>query len=54
MAIILDGGADVALFPLSMANHGEELEFNAKTKVQDAQGNRIPSGVKENVIFSSK
>ena len=43
MAIIIDSGADVALFPLSMANHGEgELEFSTKTKLQDAQGNRIP------------
>ena len=44
MAIIIDSGADVdvALFPLSMADHGEgELQFSTKTKLQDAQGNRI-------------
>ena len=33
MAIIIDSGADVALSPLSMADHGEgELEYSAKTK----------------------
>ena len=38
MAIIIDSGADVALFPASMAGHGEgELEFSAKTQLQDAQ-----------------
>ena len=43
VAIIIDGGADVALFPLSMAAHGKgELQFSAKTKLQDAQGSRIP------------
>ena len=45
MAIILDSGAEGALFPLRMADHGEgELEHSAKTKLQDAQGNRIPTG----------
>ena len=45
VAIIIDSGADVALFPLSMADHGEgELQFSAKTKLQGAQGNRIPTG----------
>ena len=45
MAIIIDSGADVALFPLSVADHGEgELEFSARTKLQDEQGNRIPAG----------
>ena len=44
MAIIVDSGADVALFPLNMADHGEgELEFNPATKLQGAQGIRIPS-----------
>ena len=44
VAIIIDSGVDVALFPLSMANRGEgELEFSAKTRLQDAQGNRIPT-----------
>ena len=39
----IDCGADVALFPLSMADHGAGgLHFSAKTKLQDAQGNRIP------------
>ena len=29
-----------------MADHGEgDLEFSAKTKLQDAQGNRIPTKV---------
>ena len=38
-------GADVALLPLSMADHGEgELQVSAKTELQDAQGNRIPTG----------
>ena len=39
--LFIDSGADVALFPLSMANHEEgELQFSTKTKLQDAQGNR--------------
>ena len=42
VAIIIDSGADVALFPLNMADH--ELEFNSATKLQHAQGNRIPKG----------
>ena len=50
MAIIIDSGADVALvalFPLSMADHGEGgLQFSTKTKLQDAQGNRILTGAK--------
>ena len=33
VAISIDSGADVALVPLSMADHGEgELEFNSATK----------------------
>ena len=45
MAIIFGSGADVALFPLSMADHGEgEPQFSTKTKLQDAQGNRTPTG----------
>ena len=45
MAITSDSGADVALFPLSMAGHGEgEVEFNTKAKLQNAQGNRLPAG----------
>ena len=37
-AIIIDSGADVAWFLLSMAHRAEgELEFSAKTKLQDAQ-----------------
>ena len=52
MAIIIDGGADVALFPLSMANHGEELEFNAKTKLLDARQNRVLTGDAKSVEIS--
>ena len=45
VAIVIDSGADVALFPVSMADHGEgELQFSTKTKLQDAQGNRIIAG----------
>ena len=48
VAIICDRGADVALLPLSMADQWEgELEYNAKTKLQDAQGSRIPAGVRK-------
>ena len=48
VAIICDRGADVALLPLSMADQWEgELEYNAKTKLQDAQGNRIPTEVRK-------
>ena len=53
MAIIIDSGADVALFPLSMAHRGEgELEFSTKTKLQDVQGNRIPAGIATSVEVS--
>ena len=53
VAIILDSGADVALFPLSMAGHGKgELQFSTKTKLQDAQGNRIPTGGANSVEIS--
>ena len=53
VAIIIDGGADAALFPLSVADRGErELQFSAKTKLQDAQGNRIPTGGAKSVEFS--
>ena len=46
VASIIDSGADVALFPSSMAGDGGgELEFSAKTKLQDAQGSRIPTGI---------
>ena len=39
--VIIDSGADVALSPLSMADHGEgELQFSTKTQLQDTQGNR--------------
>ena len=45
VAIIIYSGADVALFPLSVADHAEgEQRFSTKTKPQDAQGNRIPTG----------
>ena len=51
--MIIDSGADVALFPLSVADHGEgELQFSAKTKLQDAQGNRIPTGGAKSVVIS--
>ena len=44
VAIVIDSGADVVFYPLSMADHGEgELEFSAMTKLQDAQGNRTPT-----------
>ena len=47
VAIIIDSGADVALFSLSMAGHGEgEFEFSTKTKLQDVRGNHIPQGVR--------
>ena len=56
MAIIIElmhSGADVALFPLSMADYGEgELQFSTKTKLQDAQGNRIPRGGAKSVDIS--
>ena len=53
VAIIIDSGADVALFPLSVAGHGEgELQFSTKTKLQDAQGNRIPTGGAKSVEIS--
>ena len=48
----VDSGADVALFPLSMANHGEELEFNAKTKLLDARQNRVLTGNAKSVEIS--
>ena len=36
-----------------MADHGEgELEFNAATKLQDAQGNRIRNGGMQSVEIS--
>ena len=45
VAIIIDSGADVALFPLSVADRGNgELQFSAKTKLQDVQANRTPRG----------
>ena len=45
VAIIFDSGADVALFPLNMADHGEgELAPNSATKLQDAQGDCMPTG----------
>ena len=48
VAIIIDSGADVALFSLSMAGHGEgEFEFSTKTKLQDVRGNHIPQGVRK-------
>ena len=51
--IIINSGPDVALFHFSMANHGEgELEFSTKTKVQDAQKNRILAGGAESVDIS--
>ena len=44
VALIVDSGADVALLPLRNANHvGGELEFSAKTNLQDVQGNHIPT-----------
>ena len=53
VAIIIDSGADVALFSLTMADHGEgEPEFNAATKLQDAQGNRLFSGGAKSVEIS--
>ena len=53
MATVSDSGAGVALFPLSMAGHGEgELDYSAKTKQQDAQGNRIPTRARK-VLKSS-
>ena len=53
VTIIIDSGADVALFPLTMADHGEgELQLSAKTKLQDAQGNRIPTGGAKSVEIS--
>ena len=37
VAIIIDRGADVALFPVSMANQGQgDLLCNIKTRLQDA------------------
>ena len=44
---------DVALFPLVVAVRGEgELQFGAKTKLQDAQGNRAPTGGAKSVEIS--
>ena len=55
VAIIVDSGADVALFPFSMADHGEgEIQFSTKTKIQHAQGNRIPTGGAKSVEMSSR
>ena len=53
--MVWPSGADIALYPLSVADHGEgELEFNAATKLQDAQGNRIPTSVMKSVEISSR
>ena len=36
-----------------MADHGEcEVEFSTKTQLQDAQGNRIPTGGAKSVEIS--
>ena len=44
VAIVIDSGADVALFPLSVADRRKgALQFSAKTTLQDAQGNCIPT-----------
>ena len=43
-SIIIDSGADVALFPLHTSEFGTEgLNLDSETKLQDAQGNRIAS-----------
>ena len=52
VAIIIDSGADVALFPLSMADHGEgALQFSTKTKLQNAQGSCIPKEARKVLKF---
>ena len=52
VAIIVDSGADVALFPLSMADHGEgALQFSTKTKLQNAQGSCIPKEARKVLKF---
>ena len=49
----VDSGADVALFPLSIADHGDgELQFSTKTKLQDAKGNRTPTKIAKRVEIS--
>ena len=52
VAIIIDGGADVALFPEYGRSRGRELEFNSATTLKDAQGNRPPTAGATSVEIS--